>query len=241
MFADQLLLRKHDRIVHSPIEPAVECQQCGQNFVCTRQLKVHRDLAHYHHDNVKLNEEKSTATAEKFQCDICKKWFNNKIAMQRHIKSVHTKYQRFMCDGCAASFYTMNGLKRHLPRCNRQHSYRPRVQHNKRQRQSGAAAARISCRLCSSTEAESDMVFDNKMLLRQHYNQEHAAADGGMDTVCIWCNTKFEFAHQLQQHLSEPMVHCVECRKRPKCPTTLAAHRQQHLQAGKNNQCDVRY
>lgn len=222
--------------VGNRVAPAIkfQCHLCNKTFDSLQSVQMHIRYTKHRSAHFATTDE-----SHQYQCDICKNMFKNKRAVRVHLKCVHMKSHKFMCDGCAAPFYNAAGLRRHLPRCNRQHGYVRKMQFSSRKGQpvTDQWGDTFPCRLCVP-----ETFFDNKMLLGQHYKRDHCGGGGGndgMDTVCIWCNTKFEFAHQLQQHQIEPLVHCVDCRTRPKCPTAVETHRRRHLLAGHKNQCDV--
>ena len=49
-----------------------------------------------------------------FECDICKKTFNDKSNLIKHKKIVHNKIRKYECDRCEKKFAVNHQLKQHM-------------------------------------------------------------------------------------------------------------------------------
>lgn len=211
-----------------------KCETCSKMYRHQGALNKHKQIcsiiiipAHDGHDG--------DSGHKTFQCDTCKETYDNKKSLTRHIQSAHLKY-RFICDQCAMPFVSAAGLRRHQTRCNQDGGTTPKDGTSKPRRQWKRNTKRviIKCVLCS----DSDEKYEYYTALRNHYASEVHADDPRMATVCIWCNMKFNFEHELGRHQRVPLLRCDLCKASQKCPTLLDRHKQKHVHSGIKHQCE---
>ena len=79
-------------------EAKIECPICQKTFTDAYYLKYHMRTIH--------------SDARPFNCNICKKDFKHKLALQRHMV-VHTKEKPYTCERCNKSFGWQSVLRNH--------------------------------------------------------------------------------------------------------------------------------
>ena len=95
-FAKEDYFNLHMKI-HSG-EAKIECPICQKTFTDAYYLKYHMRTIH--------------SDARPFTCNVCKKDFKHKLALQRHMV-VHTKEKPYSCERCNKSFGWQSVLRNH--------------------------------------------------------------------------------------------------------------------------------
>jgi len=130
-FKNQFEMHRHVNSVHK--EKQFCCDECTKVFTTKRNLNMHYKKVHesrsfecdcceklfyslYHlkrHQNSKIIEKKKNNNVQVNQCLYCDKTFVYKTSLQRHIRLIHLKENRFMCEICSQTFQSTFNLKRH--------------------------------------------------------------------------------------------------------------------------------
>ena len=104
------------------------CDRCTLQFDKKYVFDLHLFLVHGEEIKVKrkpqICEEQSEKTPEKvcsdpdvetrFKCDICDSFFQTKVNLKEHIKSVHEEKKPFHCNICGADFTKKQNMNRHI-------------------------------------------------------------------------------------------------------------------------------
>ena len=94
-FHSESNLRRHEKEIH--FGGKLQCESCGKQFFRKHQLDMHMKTLHEEHGLVLLQ----------FQCERCRKCFQDKFSFERHSGSSQT------CDVCASTFCTLKHLTAH--------------------------------------------------------------------------------------------------------------------------------
>ena len=148
----------------------VPCSKCSLSFKSKLQLSLH--------------ERVHRAEFRPFRCENCEKQFRSKIALQTHIKTVHTGGARpYACNKCHKKFKVKRHLKDHawchLPEGTNQ----------------------LACKFCSKT-------FKVPSYLRRHIKRRH----GEKVHDCSQCGKLFSMLGDLREHVKSCAIKSISAK-----------------------------
>ena len=110
MFYDKNGLNKHFESAHTTKIKSFICDNCGKSFLQENTLIQHTILVHK--SEIPLPED-----IQKFQCNLCDKFFlgqYGKKGLKKHVNSVHEKKKPYQCSICGNSYSERSKLNRHV-------------------------------------------------------------------------------------------------------------------------------
>ncbi|CAH0746873.1 unnamed protein product [Bemisia tabaci] len=185
----------HSALEAQPSAASLLCDICGKVFERANNLRVHK--ATHLEDALKKKHVCSTCGKRFFsrfqltehqnvhlglkphQCDLCDKKFHKRILLRQH-KLIHLpESDLFECCKCGLKFNRKSNLKAH----ERTHS----------------STRSFACRVCSLTFGEMRSLLSHRRL--EHMKKTEESVVVSMEHCCMICDTYFENADSLSQHM----------------------------------------
>ncbi|CAD5120285.1 DgyrCDS8861 [Dimorphilus gyrociliatus] len=186
-FFTKTSLDKHKASIHKTFAP-LKCDLCSKQFRSLAGLKKHKK---FFHDG--MNKE--------HQCEICKKWFHHRYAVNFHIRTHHQGVKKAQCHLCGLKLTTNAGLKNHIAALHEKKEEFECTECGKRFNIMGSLKrhlktihdplSRYPCDLCNKTFSSSGKLLDHK---RIHTNDK--------PYICLVCKNEYKTAMILKTHLN---------------------------------------
>ncbi|XP_050097100.1 transcription factor grauzone-like [Anopheles aquasalis] len=104
VLSSQQSLRVHMAQMHSDDNQQI-CATCGKTFRTKQAMERH------------IKEHRGEELVDRMQCEYCKKWFNGKYNLRKHIRFIHSEDgQVFRCDICQHESPNSRALQNHKQR-----------------------------------------------------------------------------------------------------------------------------
>ncbi|XP_058830507.1 transcription factor grauzone-like isoform X2 [Topomyia yanbarensis] len=167
ILSNRITLKDHMSKMHiDPDQKRLVCDTCGKEFRSKQPFQRHVLL----HKGIDQNSRQ--------QCQLCKRWFVNKLGLKQHIKSQHTEAgESFVCGVCGKVSPNKYALQQHQ-----------RVVH---------PAQQYACEFCEKK-------FKRAISLKEH----RATHNGAPLYSCKFCPQTFfsnanMYTHQKRMHASQ--------------------------------------
>ena len=152
----------------------LKCPKCPKSFQCKQSLDYHMLTKHTKKANVC------------YSCELCDKTFVAKVALENHLRFVHSDERKFSCDQCESKFKQKKHLHNHS-------LYVHGLNQKKEDYWQDLPKKDFECDLCKSK-------FIRKTDLKAHVKQKHENMD---EFVCDQCSAKFKYKKNLTRHKIE--------------------------------------
>ena len=207
-------LKHHMSVEHSDGNAKFQCDNCGEYFLTTRNLKLHKET----HDakilkcmqcikmfskQHRLDKHVKEVHGAKEHCLVCDKYFTRKN-YESHMNSVHLKVKQYSCKECEKAYSAPVGLKYHMS-----------VEH-------GNDNAKFQCEHCTKQ-------FKHSSLLQKHINSVHLKVK---QYSCKECEKAYKSPEGLQYHMSlehgdgSKKFQCEDCGKCFLTTKNLRSHKE---------------
>ena len=165
------------------------CMLCSLSFCTTKALRLHVESTTHESKNLNLDSDVISAKDDSAMvlpsdkdflpkngktCPICNKMFFNHFNVRRHLKTEHSKADRWECEECEKSFSSRYSLNYHVKAC-----------HEK--------DALFNCQVCEQT-------FDTVAKLFKHNKSSH---NPELKFKCRYCEIDFNSKSNMQRHKQE--------------------------------------
>ncbi|CAG9772573.1 unnamed protein product [Ceutorhynchus assimilis] len=203
------LLRRHEK-VHTD-SPSYTCFECNRSFLGKDDLETHM---------------KKHSSSKPFACEECGRTFVFKQGLDRHMDSSHSSGLPYKCSYCEAGFSTSVRLKKHVTEHAGLRPYRCKICHRSfllshhltrhlrshYDKEPGVSVGQYKCDICSMSFKKKDSLIN------------HSAIHSMVNLKCVICNTKFESAKMVKDHITTHLLELpYPCEK---CDYSFDTHKQ---------------
>lgn len=225
-FSREALLQRHEKI-HTDVAKLV-CTDCDKTFLTRISLEQHMEK----------HKKKRPYT-----CNICNKSFVFKQGLERH-EVVHSEDKPHKCNYCEASFTSAIKLTRHLTSHAGLRPYPCKIcgrtfllsHHLTRHMRSHYAVESLSTDNISADTVIGQYKCDmcSMSFLRKDSLVEHTTIHSMVNLKCVICNTKFESADDVRQHINTHLsglpFGCEKCDYSFESQEQLEEHEMKHAE-----------
>ncbi|XP_055684311.1 gastrula zinc finger protein XlCGF58.1-like [Lutzomyia longipalpis] len=180
-FTSKFILKTHIKKIHLHGKLFVYCPKCGAKFRKKERLKQH--------------EQAQCKRNLRYQCEICKKFFQIPRTLKLHMM-VHTDkpYPPYFCPFCSKPFTTKRNRKIHYLGAHKKYNEKTK-----------------SCHVCQRTFAGITKAYIKHML------NEHGLVveERQEETPCQYCKVRFPSEKSLEEHVKRR--HIIDGKIRTKC------------------------
>ena len=150
------------------------------SFTCTPNHKIWTTRGYIRADKIKQNDVlKVFPISKEYKCDICNKFFRNKLLFLKHYGKEHVRQEKYECSECNKEFYRKSDLTHHKHfvhektelicyNCGRQLANKKSLESHIKKCHS---EANFKCNYCPAT-------FKEKNHLKSHFYNEHKIFEG---------------------------------------------------------------